>query len=116
MAMKNFKSCKVCDFSWQDRNGFLSDPGIEIIGYQVDLLGKKDGFFLFNHKCGTTLSVPVSVFGDLYDGPKYKNILTDSEQCQGHCLDENDLSHCGTECKFAFGREIIQVIREWRKE
>jgi hypothetical protein len=50
------------------------------------------------------------MFGDLYHGPKYKNILTDSEQCQDYCLNENDLSPCGEECRFAFAREIIQII------
>ena len=114
--MENFKSCTVCDFTWTGRDSFLSDPNIKIIGYQVDFHGNKDGLFLFNHKCGTTLSIPVNTFRDLYNGPKYKNILANDEQCPNHCLDENDLSSCGLECKLAYGREIIQIIRKWQKE
>ncbi len=113
--MTNFKRCTVCGFTWMDRDSFLSDPDIEIIGYQVNFDSHHDGFFLFNHLCRTTLSVPVNMFGDLYHGPKYKNILTDSEQCQGYCLNENDLSPCGEECSFAFAREIIQIIKKWQK-
>ena len=114
--MTNFKSCTVCDFTWKDRDSFLSDPDIEIIGYQVSFDSHHDGFFLFNHLCGTTLAVPVNMFGDLYHGPKYKNILSNDEQCPDHCLDENNLSSCGLECKLAYGREIVQIIRKWKKE
>ena len=114
--MTSFKNCKVCILTWKDRDSFLSDPDTEIIGYQINFTGFNDGYFLFNHLCGTTLSVSVDMFGDLYHGPKYKNILTDSDQCQGHCLNENDLSSCGVECEFAFAREILQIIRKWQKE
>jgi hypothetical protein len=113
--MTNFKNCTVCDLTWKDRESFLSDPDIELIGFQTnsDLLNK--GLFLFNHLCGTTLSIQVKMFASLYKGLKFKNILIDTEQCQGYCLDESDLRPCGEECKFALGREIIQIIIKWQK-
>ena len=109
--MTYFKNCTLCNFTWMGRDSFLSDPNIKIVGYQADFSGNEDGFFLFNHNCGTTFSIPVNTFGDLYDGPKYKNILTNREQCEGHCLDEGDLSSCKAECKLAYWREIIQIIK-----
>ena len=113
--MTNFKSCNVCDFIWKDRDSFLSDPNTEIIGYQVSYDEEHNGFFMFNHNCGTSLSIPVDMFGDLYHGPKYKNILLNTEQCPEYCLDENDLNPCGEDCKFSFARELIQLIKKWQK-
>ena len=114
--MTNFKNCNVCCVTWKDRDSFLSDPDLEIIGYEINFLYVFDGLFLFNHLCGTTLSVKVSIFEDLYDGPKYKKILTKSKKCPDHCLDQNELSPCSEECKYAYTREIIQVIKNRRKE
>ncbi len=109
--MNNFKKCSLCGFVWPRRDDFLFDPDIMVFGYQVDYHGDKNGFVLFEHICGTTLAIPVLLFKDMYNGPKYKNILSDSEECPDHCLDENNLEPCGASCKLAYGREILQKIR-----
>jgi hypothetical protein len=114
--MRNFKKCNVCKSSWESRENFLSDPDVEIIGYQANFSEPNEGLFLFNHICGTTLSAQVKVFGTLYDGPRYKEILTGSEDCKGLCLNEKDSSLCIAECNLAFAREIIKIIRNWEKQ
>lgn len=113
--MTNFKICTACGHSWEDRDSFLSDSDIKIIGYQVDFADMVDGLFLFKHICGTTFSIKVSMFQDFYNGPKYKNILTGSEKCSGYCLDKNELRSCGAECKYAYARELIQKIKSYKK-
>jgi hypothetical protein len=97
---------------------FLSDPAIEIVGYQVNFNQLELGYFLFNHlvdACGTTMAVEALNFKDLYEGPVYSKPLTNTDQCLEYCLNRYDLRHCPTECECAWAREIIQIILHWRK-
>lgn len=109
-----FKRCTSCGKMWADRNAFLADPAICIIGYQVNFEQLKLGYYLFNHTaCLTTLAVHAAQFVDLYDGPIYSQSKTGGEDCGGHCLREYDLDPCYAECECAYVREIIQIIRTW---
>ena len=110
-----FKQCTSCGFKWSTRDQFLEDPDIELVGYQVNFVELLAGFFLFNHSCGTTLAVLSEAFEDLYDGPVFSERATGSEECQEHCLHEDDLSPCPVPCECAFVREIIQHIKSWPK-
>ncbi len=111
-----FKSCPICSAVWPARDDFLRDPRISIIGYHVDFLDITAGLFLFNHACGTTISLAVSEFTDLYDGPVFKVRRTGLEDCPGYCLRENALDRCPAKCECAFAREIIRTVRTWPKE
>jgi hypothetical protein len=110
-----FKRCTVCGFEWPSRTDFLSDPDIEMIGYQVHFEDLEAGFFLFNHSCKGTLSVKAGLFKDLYKGPIFSQRATGSEDCPGHCLYEHHLAPCPAECECAYVREVIQVIRGFHK-
>jgi hypothetical protein len=109
-----FKKCSLCDFVWSLRDDFLRDPNIEIIGYQVHFEELKEGFFLFNHSCKGTLTIPVVEFIDLYDGPIFKERVTGSEDCPGYCLYEEELGPCPAKCECAYIREIIQVVKNYK--
>ena len=109
-----FKQCPKCAYLWNDRRMFLSDPDIQMIGYQVNFENLELGYFLFNHlSCGTTLAISASLFIDLYDGPIYAQPKTGSEECEQHCLYQNDLESCSVPCECAYVREIIQIVKEW---
>ena len=113
-----FKECPCCGKPWLTREMFLSDPAIEIVGYQVTFNELELGYFLFNHlvdDCGTTMAVEAGDFKDLYNGPIYSNPLTNTEQCLEYCLNKYDLRPCTAECVCAWTREIIQIILHWRK-
>ena len=110
-----FKKCSLCHHHWQKREHFLTDPDIEIVGYQVCFDGAKDGLFLFNHHCETTLALEAHEFGDLYTGVAYDTALTGTEECPGLCLQIDELDACQAQCKYASVRDIIQIIREWPK-
>jgi hypothetical protein len=111
-----FKQCSVCSRRWRDREDFLADPGLEIIGYQVFFEEIKDGLFLFNHTCKTTLALKVAEFDDLYKGQKPDTVALGTDTCSGYCLDMTELKACNSQCKYAYVRDIIQVIRKWPKE
>jgi len=110
-----FKKCSLCHYLWKDRDSFLADPALEIIGYQVCFEGVKEGLFLFNHTCKTTLALKVYEFDDLYNGLRYDFAATGTDKCSGFCLDLAELQACSSECKYAYVRDIIQIIRNWPK-
>lgn len=110
-----FKRCPMCGRLWESRDGFLSDPRIEIIGYQSCFKELTAGYFLFNHSCAGTLAVLVEKFADLYDGPVYQTRKTGTSECPRFCLHQEELAPCPARCECAFVREVIQVVRSWPK-
>ena len=111
----SFKICSRCGFVWTGRISFLSDPTLHLVGYQVHFEELSAGLFLFNHSCGTTLSVQAKEFQDLYSGPMFAERLTGTEECQGSCLHEDDLRPCPAKCECTYVREVLQVISSWPK-
>jgi len=111
----SFKICSRCGFVWTGRAPFLGDPTLHLIGYQVHFEELSAGLFLFNHNCGTTLSVPAIEFQDLYAGPMFTERLTGTEGCQESCLHDDDLRPCPAKCECAYVREVLQVISHWPK-
>jgi hypothetical protein len=110
-----FKQCPACGASWASRDDFLADPGIRLVGYQVDFRDLVAGVFLFNHNCGDTIAVPAKVFRDFYDGPVFVERATGTESCTGLCLREEELDSCPTHCECAFVRDILQTVKKWPK-
>ena len=111
-----FKSCPMCGFVWPGKASFLNDPDLQMIGYQVNFDELMAGLFLFNHICGTSLAVKAEAFEDLYDGPMFTERMTDTKECEGHCLHKNDLRSCAMKCECKYVREIVQVILNWPKQ
>ena len=110
-----FKICPSCQLRWTTRDMFLQDPELEIIGYQANFGDLEMGLFLFNHCCGTTLSIWAKDFIDLYHGPLFKKRATGSEECRGLCLDKDDLHSCPVHCECAYVREVVTLIKTWPK-
>ncbi|MBC2716410.1 MAG: hypothetical protein HF978_13985 [Desulfobacteraceae bacterium] len=113
-----FKKCTMCKFIWKERNKFLGDPKIEMIGYQADIENLEYGLFLFNHhneNCGSTIAVRVHQFKDLYDGPVYFQCLLGTEECHELCLHKNNLEPCPAKCECSYVRELVQTVKNWEK-
>jgi len=115
MPDSSFKKCSKCGFEWRERASFLTDPNLEMVGYQVHFEQLQAGLFLFNHTCRTTLAIEAGEFQDLYDGPIFTEKLTSTGDCQGRCLQPSDLHPCLSKCECAFVRNIAQLIRHWPK-
>ena len=111
-----FKQCTLCGKVWPARDDFLSEPTIELAGYQAFLPDPVLGLFLFNHQsCGTTLALKAEEFRDLYDGPVYTERKTHTEECMGYCDTEDELRPCPQECECAWVREILHIVKGWPK-
>lgn len=114
--MGAFKTCPLCTQTWANRDRFLEDAQLELIGYQVDFEEVNLGLFLFNHhRCGTTLAIRSGLFADLYRGPRRSTCRAGSESCPGLCLRSWELEPCPADCECAWVREVLQVIRNWPK-
>jgi hypothetical protein len=116
---KIFKTCPCCSYTWASREEFLADPNLELNGYQVNFKKLEGGMFLFTHateQCGSTMTVIMGIFSDLYSGETYKENKALSEECPRYCIDEEQLARCDALCECAFAREIMQIILERQKE
>lgn len=113
-----FKECSGCGQHWLDRDEFLRDPMVSLIGYQVNFDNLNTGFFMFNHtkaKCLTTLSLHAGLFRDLYHGEVYHERLTGLAKCPGYCLRVSKLLACPEKCECSFVREVMQIVLGWPK-
>lgn len=109
-----FKTCPMCSMTWGTRNDFLNDRTLELNGYQADFEALEYGLFLFTHHvdgCFTTMAVQVKEFLSLYEGQRFEQRKTGTEECPGYCLQIHRLERCGAGCECAFVREIIQIIK-----
>ena len=111
-----FKKCPNCGYEWKNREQFLNDADIEIIGYQVNCTRLLAGYFMFNHDCKGTLTIPAEHFQDLYDGHIFSERATGKDECKEYCLQESELRPCPVECECAYVREIISIIKNWPKD
>lgn len=110
-----FKACPKCGSQWPTREDWLSDPALELVGYQANFKAIEAGILLFNHDCRTTLALLAEEFKDLHDGPVFAERATGGSECAGHCLHQNDLEPCPARCECAYVRHILQLIRTWPK-
>ena len=113
-----FEICAMCNEVWVNREAFLSDPRVAVVGYQVDFEALETGLFLFNHRergCGTTLAIEAGRFVDLVAGPVYRRSLDGTEECSEYCLRPDDLRPCPAHCECAYVRDVLQVVRNWKK-
>jgi len=111
-----FKQCPSCRRIWNDYTDFLADPCLRLIGYQVLFENLRDGLFLFNHSCGTTLAITVENLQHLHKGPVFRERATGSKSCPGLCLIPDETSPCSAKCECAYVRSILQTIKRWRKK
>lgn len=112
MDQQYFKKCQLCLQVWPEREDFIQDDDVLLIGYQSNFKALDRGLFLFNHSCDNTLSIKAVEFVDLYDGPVFEERKTGSENCPGYCLHQNDLRGCPAQCNCAYVREILQLLEK----
>jgi hypothetical protein len=109
-----FKRCSCCGHTWDDRDQFLSDPGLTVTGYMADFRCLENGLFLFTHDiegCGSTLSIFAAVFVDLYSGPRHQERKALTPECPRYCIDVSQTARCDAVCECAFVREVLHVAK-----
>ena len=105
----------MCLKDWEDREAFLNDHTLELNGYDADFDQLEFGLLYFTHRvagCYSTMAIEAREFFSLYQGAKYAENLMGSDQCTGKCLKTGDLGACPAHCRFAFVREVVQIIKK----
>src|SRR5512143_3905770 len=83
-----FKRCGSCHRAWPDERSLIDDPGLRLLGLQA-VPGLPDANLLvFEHDCGTSVSVLATKLRHLLDqaaGDDWPR-LYGTDACAGHCL------------------------------
>ena len=118
MKTEAFKTCTTCGHVWPSTEDFLSDPTLQLNGYQVHFDDLKGGLFFFTHLqegCHTTLAIAVTDFLSLQDQPLLAK--RDAQLCTGSdfCVHQNDTHPKPVKCECIWVRDILKTIRTWPK-
>ena len=60
-------------------------------------------------------AVEAGSFLDLVAGPLYRERLRGTEECSEYCLRLEELRPCLARCECAYVRDVLQVVRSWKK-
>lgn len=118
MPDATFKTCGSCHYIWTDWHAFVHDPAVRLIGLQA-IPGLPDSNLLvFEHRCGSSVSVLAPKLRHLLDeGDREppRSLLFGTESCGGHCLLLEDLSSCDRPCVNARDRRLAILIADAKR-
>jgi hypothetical protein len=58
------------------------------------------------------MAFKAGIFSQLYNGPIYRDRVTNTADCPDYCLNHTVLEPCVQKCECAYIRDIIQIIRK----
>jgi hypothetical protein len=109
-----FRTCGMCGRVWETCEQFLEDPEIHLIGLQVMGDLPDANVVVFEHVCGTSVSVLAhrlhDLLGPVADGEWPLALLYGSKDCHGLCIDVGNLDGCDRLCRNAFDRRVTAWI------
>lgn len=109
-----FKKCPCCKYGWETRDQFLDDKTLIVNGYSADFEDLDLGLFFFTHQvenCGSTMTMHVKEFKDLYKGEIYSERKTLGADCPRFCTDKYQLARCEARCECAWVRILLILIK-----
>jgi len=113
-----FKTCRSCHIHWADLQQFLHDPGISVLGLQAITSIPDSNLLMFEHRCGSTISVRAKLLRQLLPEPEEKIKLPlqfEKEGCEGHCRSLEDLAACRQPCSNARDRHLLLRLLEIKR-
>ncbi len=100
--------CPGCGKSWERLGTFLLDPDVQFDRYRACLDDFPRGVFVFIHRCGRTVEVPVSRF---VGRSRAARNLAGTHACPGMCYHESSLASCSAVCDGSTYRRIARRLR-----
>ena len=108
-----FRTCGSCRQGWSTAAAFLGDATITVIGLQVAEHLPDANLLIFEHACGTSVSVRAArlrfLLPDPADGADLPS-LYGSEECQGLCRRLDEWKVCDRPCVNARDRQLLQLV------
>jgi len=102
---------------WHD---FLVDPEVQLLGLQLIQSMPDRNLLVFDHSCGTSISVLVNELRPLMPSNEDatdadSSATVSSEECTRLCLDLEQLVACDRPCPRARDRQLAQAIIDLRQ-
>ena len=101
-------SCTGCGKSWDRLGAFLGDDEVKFEQYKACLDDFLKGAFVFAHRCGQSVAIPVTRFARPRN--KARN-LAGTHACPGMCYHESSLAPCSAVCEGSTYRRVAQRLR-----
>ena len=100
----------MCRKQWATRQDFISDPELRLLGLQAVPNFPDANLLVFEHECGTSVSVLASRLRDLIPDPEPDDpslpLLQGTESCRGYCNRLEELEVCDQRCSNARDRRL----------
>jgi hypothetical protein len=113
-----FQKCGSCGQPWMQWSDFILDPDVRLLGFQV-VTGMPDANLLvFEHCCGSSISVLVKrlrhLLGDAQPQTQLP-VLFETNQCNEFCRFLENLAACDRPCANARDRQLIQAVMRMKR-
>lgn len=112
------KRCGSCRATWPDWQSFVLDPGLRLLGLQAVPDLPDSNVLVFEHRCGSSVSVFASRLRHLLStGSPERELprLFGTEACEGHCRLIDDLASCSQPCGNARDRHLAILILDMKR-
>lgn len=110
---ERFRACGSCRRDWPTAAAFLGDAALTVIGLQVAEHLPDANLIVFEHSCGSSVSVRASRLRFLLPDPAEGGDLPSlygSEECQGLCKRLEEWKTCDRRCVNARDRQLLQLV------
>ncbi len=113
-ADEPFKVCGLCRKIWVTWEEFVSDAGVRLLGLQALLEAPDASLLVFEHSCGTSVSVLTGRLLHLLPLPTAEQAqwpsLRGTADCRRHCFSLEDHAPCDGHCRNARDRELVTLV------
>lgn len=110
--------CGSCGQQWQYWHDFLRDPRVRILGIQVVPNMPQANLLVFEHSCGSSISVLASKLRHLVDAPDPPPgtpCLYATEACGQECRRIENLAYCNRHCRNTVDRQLAILINSIKR-
>jgi hypothetical protein len=113
-----FRLCGCCQHAWATWHEFVLDPDLRLLGLQVVPGAADANVLVFDHCCGSSISVLVRRVRHLLpdvDDTALPPVEVGLDTCRRHCRDLEAFLACERACPKARDRRIVQAIVRLRQ-
>ncbi len=109
-----FTRCGACGRRWATAGAFLDDAGVRVVGLQVAAHVPEMNLLIFEHACGSSVSVLTSRLRFLCRQPADHTAVDmfRSEKCNQLCLRLDEWRPCDNPCINAADRRLLHLVLE----
>jgi hypothetical protein len=110
---RTFRRCGACRRGWQTPEEFLDDPQLLAVGLQVAPHLPESNLLVFEHSCGSSVSVLTRRLRFLLPEPYEGADTTDlygAQECSLYCRRLEEWALCDRPCVNARDRRLLKLI------